>query len=64
MTSIKKSKILMILRGLVFISFITITLASVVFQKNFFIVLRPTSYILLFFAIVSAIKSNRKGVSK
>lgn len=64
MTSIKKSKILMILRGLVFISFITITLASVVFQKNFFIVLRPTSYILLLIAIVSAIKSNRKGVSK
>lgn len=64
MTSINKSKILMILRGVVFISFIAIPFASIIFQKNCFIILRPTSYILLFFAIVSAIKSNRRGALK
>lgn len=65
MISVKgnKSKTLIVLRGLVFVSFITIALATVVFQKNFFEVLRPTSYILLVLAIVSAIKSYKRRVN-
>lgn len=65
MTIVKgnKSKTLIILRGLVFISFITIALATIFFQKNFFVVLRPTSYILLTLAIASAIKSYKRRVN-
>lgn len=65
MTIVKgnKSKTLIILRGLVFISFITIALATIVLQENFFIVLRPTSYILLPLAIASAIKSYKRRVN-
>lgn len=58
-----KSKTLIVLRGLVFILFITIALATVVFQKNFFVVLRPTSYILLVLAVASAIKSYKRRVN-
>ena len=66
MTNIKenKSKTLIVLRGMVFITFITIALATVVFHKNFFVALRPTSYILLVLAVASAIKSNRRGALK
>lgn len=65
MISVKgnKSKTLIVLRGLVFVSFITIALATVVFQKNFFEVLRPTSYILLVLAVASAIKSYKRRVN-
>lgn len=66
MTDLKenKSKTLIVLRGMVFITFITITLASVVFQENFFVELRPTSFILLPLAVISTIKSNQRSVLK
>lgn len=62
-TKENKSKTLIILRGMVFITFIAVALATVVFHKNFFVELRPTSYILLVLAVASAIKSYKRRVN-